>query len=119
MIPREYADLIEKLTEKTDQKLVEWKTTPIENEFSVSFKDFSLTLFKGLNVGSDNAFIRLNIINARGKVIDQIFVNIKDEEGEQIEELYETARRRAFQIDRAIESMIRELDSLDDYEPMN
>ena len=62
MIPQEYLDLIEKLIEKTEHKLVEWKTTPTENEFSVAFKDFTLTLYKGLSVGSDNAFVRINII---------------------------------------------------------
>lgn len=116
MIPQEYNDLIQKLHDKTIIKKVEWKTSPNENEFTVNFTDFILTLYKGLSSASDTAYIRLNIVNNRGKIIDQIFVNLNDDDGHIMENLYETARRRAYNIDKAIETIIHELDEIEEFE---
>lgn len=114
MIASEYYQMINRLTERTIEGDVNWKTTSDENQFIVYFKQFSLSVRNGHDRHEEIDFISISIHNNTGDVIDGFFVTEGDNHWEQVSSLYAGARRKALDIDKAIHSMMEELDSYDE-----
>ncbi|WP_341910386.1 hypothetical protein [Ferrovibrio terrae] len=111
--------LFDRLYNKSESGALTWKETVQDDMFSVAFKDFSVSI-RPVAVDFDEIDYYFEIRNENGEVVDQF----KDTELSQlcssdverkalfkkVETLYEIARRNARGADKALTSILKQLD---------
>jgi hypothetical protein len=107
-----YAKLAQRLVARQDQGRLDWKETETEGLFQVSFPDYSIRIHLQENrYGIDYVFV--SIYNDEGTELDTFTsIALQDEwpdANEQLVQLYQSARRAALKVDKAIDSLLREL----------
>ena len=108
MIPTQYENILKQLLEKTLAGKANWKATSSEDTFLISFKTFSLKIWRFSNPYDESNGISFGVYNDKGKKIDDFSV----ESGKQLElanSLFENARRKAFNVEDALKLMSLEL----------
>lgn len=107
-----YVTLAQRLVARQAQGRLDWKETETDGLFQVSFPDYSIRIQPHENrYGVDYAIV--SIYNDEGTELDTFTgLALQDEwpdANEQLLELYQSARRAALKVDKAIDSLIREL----------
>jgi hypothetical protein len=107
--------LIERLHEKTMAGTLEWEKTVEDGEFQVSFPNYSVQLKQH----PDEPMYLLTLLNDVGEIIAE--VNDEDYDGpgaseglkpvyRKMKAMYERARRDVLGVDKAVDSILIELD---------
>lgn len=107
-----YATLAQRLVARQAKGRLDWKETEADGLFQVSFPDYSIRISLQENrYGNDYAVV--SIYNEEGTELDTFSsLNLQDEwpdANEQLVQLYQSARRAALGVDKAIDSLLREL----------
>lgn len=107
-----YATLAQRLVARQAKGRLDWKETETEGLFQVSFPDYSIRIQLQENpYGRDYAVV--SIYNDEGTELDTFTsLALQDEwpdANEQLVQLYQFARRAALGVDKAIDSLLREL----------
>ena len=127
MIFQKQATLVLRLYQKTADQKLEWKPAVKEGVFQVSFSDYSVQLSEVDRGGTTD--YRIEVFNSDGEIADGFTdVDISDEPGAPVntkarvdqpsrpswfktmKELHEMARRSALGADKAIDSLLADLD---------
>ena len=108
MVPEEYADLIDEMLRKTHDGTIQWKETLNQREFLVYFDDFTVSA-RGGSDDEENSYITLTLKDTKGKNLDSFTIGDGDPDYVKLADLYNTARRRALNIDGAIKAIMKEL----------
>lgn len=110
MVPDAYRKLITKLALRTSKGEVNWRTTSEEGKFIVNFtKGFTVSVSHYWYESQD--FVKVSILDSEGKEIDFFVIDDGDNDWYQLNEMYNTARRTALNINKAIEAISEELES--------
>ena len=109
------ADIIIKISKKTQDDLIEWETTERAGKYQVSFSNYSIRIFKSISnetPGDDDYIIQ--VINGYGETVEEVSdVDIKSllpDAYKIMKNTYELARRKAMGVDEALDSILDELD---------
>lgn len=116
--------LVQRVSAVTKTGMRLWRETEADEVFQLSFTEYSIRVRKGESRSSQGMpEYFLSILNAVGDVVEEI----GDEDGEnpdvkaglyqEMKEIFETARRQAMGVDQALDSILNELDALDDDRP--
>lgn len=112
MIPDIYQAIFDKLVARTQKGEVNWKPTTKENTFLVNFKEFSLSITRGQYADADSMeYVQFQIRNNVGKTIDDFYIDQTYYGWSETNELFNNARRKALNIDRAVDIISKELES--------
>lgn len=119
------AKIVLGLVKSTASKAIEWKESPREGAFQVSFKDYSVRLSVRPNRGTVQPDYVAEIISSDGDIID-VFTDVdlagandvKDDlEFQNVQwfatmrDLYSAARRQALGVDKALDAILNDLRS--------
>ncbi|WP_202843108.1 hypothetical protein [Luteimonas saliphila] len=114
MTDKRLEKLVLLLAEKTDAGELPWEESEVSNAFHVSFTHGTarIEVRDSRQFAGDQEFI-LKIINSSGAEVERISDESSDVEGAYalMKKTYEGARRKAMQVDIAIDSMIDDLES--------
>jgi len=111
MIPESYRELIDKLSRRTNDGKVNWKSTSHEGTFIVDFREFSLSIMSGYDSEENESFVRFTILNSAGQELDYFLVTERESRWLFAYNLYSEARRKARNIDLVIGDITKELES--------
>lgn len=112
MVPEEYKILLQKLDSLTRKNVIPWETTIDNTKFITQINGNSITIHKFISFPEDLECIVLRILDTLGNDIDG-FGCCENEDGfQQLNQLYEPARRKALNIDVTINSIIKGLEDL-------
>lgn len=108
----EMSDIVAKLTERTSQNRVPWKTSASEGTFIAAFGNLSVLISSrgtGISIAT-----KLSVLNELGNEIDfaQHTDSIVGESGKykQLKELYQLAKRCASGTDEKLEELFERID---------
>jgi len=110
MVPENYNKLITGLTIRTSRGEVNWKRTTNAGLFFISFTGFSLSINRFYDSEGDYT-IMFKIYDGKGNELDRFNIYGGDEQWDRISEMYDAARREALNLDKAIETMSKEVES--------
>jgi hypothetical protein len=110
MLPSQYEELFEKLSERTQRGAVNWHPTADENEFVVYFRGFSLSV-RFYESERDASEMYFKIRDDSGKEVDTFWISENDIRWEMAYRIYSSARRKALRIDEAVNSIVKQLDN--------
>ena len=111
-VPGLYYNVIQGLLQKTQKNEVIWNTTTDANTFIVYFDKFSLSIrqkYQG-DFNNPETWITIGIINDEGEKIDGFEIEEGDTGWNEMSELFTLARRSALFIDKAIKTILTEID---------
>jgi len=119
MAASKYVQLIQRLIKRTEDGTANWEPTSRDGVFALSLSDFTVRL-SALQSGGGSPLIHFEIVNSLGTVVDK-FTDADaghelDDAGEffkRSENMYDLARRKAFGVDAALDSLLAELDKDD------
>lgn len=116
MIPEQYKDLISLLTKRTKGGNINWDTGSNDSEFLTTLEDISIVLNKAVAGPLDGVpwkeRITFSLKDKNGETIDEFSCNNKEgEDWRTMESLYGLARRKAKNIDEAINKLTELLES--------
>jgi len=121
MIDQKIYQLVNKISRRTQVGAIDWEEGVADNQFVANFRNLSLTLSLFQQDGPQSAPVyRVEIRNAQGKIVDAFDdedldrENANDEYYNTLQEIYESARRRASGASAAIEELLEELSDEDD-----
>lgn len=109
--------LVNQLVKKTEAGQIDWKQSPDENAFLVSFKKNSVKLIRG-PTSTANPLYTIEVIGGDGNVVESFddFTLDIDQGGipdgefySKMRELHELARRRAFGADKVLNEILKDL----------
>ncbi|MBF0509169.1 MAG: hypothetical protein HQK57_09625 [Deltaproteobacteria bacterium] len=116
MIESKIEKLVVKLNNKTRQGLLPWEDAIEEGAYQAALSDFTVQISeeKRLNEDGDIRCIYLiNIFNRLGKLVEEAYsFEVSQEMRETMTELYKNARRSATSAEKAIDTLMSELDDL-------
>ena len=118
------ANLVIRLYRKTANNDITWAASDVDRQFQKSFSSYSVRVsmeddydHRGNEI--DNYFI--SIFDSTGNIIERVSqTGLRDEleslnySPSLVQELYELARRQALGVESALDSIISELDELDE-----
>ncbi len=93
------------LLENTSRGLVGWEATASAFKFQTANSDYSITIEFPHYQGGPT----LTIVDQGGRAIEQLSLDLKSDEGKLLASLYETARRRALNVDATLDRIMSEL----------
>ena len=110
--------LIQRLTEKTDQGAVVWEATAAQNTFQTSFPQYSVRIVDLDNQDYRSPQYILEMLDGNGNVIERLDdVDIQNSVPMEtivvrktMHDLYRAARRHAMGVDSALDSLLSELE---------
>lgn len=111
MIPERYKELVQKLSQRTNDGKVNWKSTSDEKTFIIDFREFSLSISSYYSRRDSSEYVNFQILDSDGEVIDYFNVSEGDTEWFLSHELYSESRRKARGIDLVIGDITKELES--------
>jgi hypothetical protein len=104
-----YAQIVDRLIYKTNQREIEWKEGVYPGAFQVSFPNYSLTLIPREGQDDTTDYI-IGIIDSDGHTIDTFSdVDLGGDYYAKMAELYQNARRQALGVDKALDEILDEL----------
>lgn len=117
MADKKIAMLIQRLREKTDQGRIRWEKRAKDGDFIASFPNYAvlLSIRSSPQFQNSDAYF-LEILNEDGEIVEK--VSDEDFEGDEfeeedafevMEELYNSARRNAMGIEKAVDSLLSAL----------
>lgn len=115
MTSEKMVQVIMKLISKTNDGMINWETTDRDDEFQLSFAEYTIRLSIGQSPSNSTApAYYVSIYNSNGQLIE----NVTDEDLDgylqdsfkELRELYGAARRNALGVDKAIEDILKELE---------
>jgi len=113
MSNKKFADLVERLIASTQNQSIHWNETSQGNIFQVSFKDYSVQIVCTYD-DENTCYYRLRIVNENGEVVDEISTyDLRDylpSAYSEMEGLFSLARRNALGVDKALDSILDQLD---------
>jgi hypothetical protein len=118
MSDNKYWRVVKALIRKTNSGEAKWEPTPVDGVFSISLPDYSIRIWRSEDdVGSQR--VMFSIVDSSGTVIDtfsdgEIRAGVNPtqtiETYREVTRLAESARRQAMGIDKALDSLIEELE---------
>ena len=111
-IPEDYRDLVVKLLKASEGRRVFWaEPTTATNSFRVTFKNFTITLHRGLDENTEQEWVGVEVRDGAGKRVDWFSCSKSDRDFNVVSNLYDLALRRARKIDQAVQEIAKELES--------
>ncbi|MFZ5448031.1 MAG: hypothetical protein ACOZFS_05275 [Thermodesulfobacteriota bacterium] len=104
MLPEIYDDMLKKLIRRTMKSEVHWNLSTHGDMFTVKFREFSLSMARGMN------YIHFNILDANQKGIDEFRVTNTDKDWDKISAFYNQIRIKSPTINNAIKKIMAELE---------
>jgi hypothetical protein len=103
-------ELVKKLQQVTSTTGLNWKTTEAEGVFQASLADYTVRLDMRRSRMADGDEYFVSIFNWGGELVEEL--GDEDAEGmfPVMKELYELARRQALGVDKAIDSILKDLE---------
>src|SRR5688500_18376387 len=115
-----YATLFKRLREQTAQGKVTWEPSNKKGYFTASVPEYSVLLSLSLRDDADVPDVVMHLADAAGNIIDSVRdIQLKEHFDNEtafyrdIMDLYETAKRQANGIDKALDSILEQLDNND------
>jgi len=109
MANERYFSILDRLIAKSRNRELDWKEGVFPQSFQVSFPNYSLTLGPQFR-GNTKDYV-VTILNSEGTAIDEFSdVDLGDGYFAQMDELYQSARRQALGVDKALDEILQELD---------
>lgn len=115
MAQNKLVQIMDRLYKRTDKGEIAWETTAEDGEFQAAFADYAVKVVPRFmtRYASDPDYV-LQIFNADGQLLDELSnVDLEEQREdyyETMKELYSGARRKALRVDKALESILDELD---------
>lgn len=113
MIPNEYKPLIDKIIQRTSERVLTWMTTSIEDQFETKIGNYNVTIRRVLRDVYDDepASVSFEILDSYGEKVDYLYTDEDEEiDYDKMLSLFSAARRQALNIDGAISDMMQNLD---------
>jgi hypothetical protein len=112
MIEKKYADLINKIIQKTEQGKLQWDKTNRGTEYFMNFSDGKITTDMWVDEDG-NKRTDFIIFNNNGDSIWSVSVTKggSPEEYQFIASLHQNIRKKYYKIEETIDSLIKDLDS--------
>lgn len=113
MIPKEYKRLVTGLKIKTEKRQITWKEGAHDQEFWVGVNNYKIVLARSIAYDSDgesNYLITFTLLNDNDDTIDAFSVSAYSSDYDEINELFNIARRNAYRIDEALQKLEKALD---------
>jgi len=103
-------NIASKLLERSRKGEVAWQKTVKDTEFIVSFPEYSFVIAT-IRYSDSEPDYELSLTDERGTKIESlVFRNSKEDGYQALEELFQSARRRALGIDRRLEKALKDLE---------
>jgi hypothetical protein len=121
---KKQAALVEKLIERSEADLIDWKPTVDDSAFQVSFKNYTIRLSSKYRRDESGDYVTdyiVELLNEEGAVADRFSDTDLMQDAELRERatwwkdmgrLFEKARRSALGADKALDSVLQELDDI-------
>src|SRR3984957_138019 len=107
--------VITRLYAKTKADVVEWQPSEDANILAVKFSDYTITLVRMLATPAHAEAFNLTIANSDGAVIQEMDSSTARDNGfADMSDLFSRARRRAVDLNGALDDLLKELDELVD-----
>ena len=103
--------LVGSLNEKSREGRVEWTVSPYENQYTVSFSNFSVSISQSI-VRWEGVTYTLSIQDAYGNEIETISRSQAYSDFAPLEELFALARRKALNVERGLSELLEELSEI-------
>jgi len=121
MITKEYKDLVDKIISNTKNKKITWEQTSSEQEFKTKIGRGAVTIENRYYIddiynSKTHCRLTFSIINENGIQADSFSSTDEDEDLELynlLKSLYDIAKDSYLKINETVESMLKELDSLE------
>jgi len=110
-IPKNLHSLIEKLSEKTIQKKINWIPTSRETEYQCSFKESAITTDAWTSTVGGKA-VDFAVYNKDGGVIERISFSENELEYQFLKDFHNLVQRSFYKTDETFNSLFNELDNL-------
>jgi hypothetical protein len=105
--------VINKIYARTKADLLDWEPSEDPNIFAVKFADCTVSIERAPETGKVPENFNLSIANSDGLVIQELDSYLASKNGfADMKDLFDRARRRAVDINGALDDLIRELDEL-------
>lgn len=114
MIPEEYLELVEKLTLLTDKHKIRWEETSDASKFKFKGSNVSITIEMGYDFLGNKNFFKFDLLNLLGDQLDSFCIYEKDKDNDTMSFLYNKARRSALKIEESINSLLGDLNKLEE-----
>jgi len=104
--PINYDEIIDRLTEKTDEGKVNWEQVYSLNKFSCTVDgEFTFSIEKSGRFGQEGTFMRLSMTDKENNEIFQVEHDVEYPLGRKLGDLHEAARRRALNVEDKIKAV--------------
>ena len=105
--------VMNKIYARTKADVLDWEPSEDPNVFAVKFADFTLSIVRAPEIEKAPESFSLSIANSDGLVIQELDSYLASKNGfADMKDLFDRARRRAVDINGALNDLIRELDEL-------
>ena len=109
MIPKTYEEIIKNIENKTEENNANWHTTARENEFIIYFKEFSLSVSTHHDADQEISYVQITMYSEDGIPIDYFTIEDRDTEYNYMYNFYQSAKRKALNIDEALNQILSEV----------
>lgn len=111
-IPPQYAEMIKKVLQLSQQGKLDWAVEPDGQGFFVAFRRHTLVLWEYTSPHEDDEGISVGLRDSSGKLADVFSISEGTREYVDIKSLFDLARRKAKNIDSALAEIQEELEEL-------
>lgn len=106
MIPEQYRQMIDKITDMTKERAIEWETTSDKLKFELEIEDNSIIILKYSDFESGIPIIGFEIRDDYGDLVDGMYISSDDIDYETMDNLFSEARRNAMKIENTISNIM-------------
>jgi hypothetical protein len=104
--PIDYNEIIDRLTQKTEEGKVNWEQVYSLNKFSCTVDgEFTFSIEKFQRFGQEDTIVRLSMTDKENNEIFQVEHDVEYPVGRRLGDLHEVARRRALNVEDKINAV--------------
>jgi hypothetical protein len=106
-----YETLLQRLVDKTNHSALDWKESPFQDAYQVSFANYTIMIRAMKNPETESPDYVMWVFNSEGTVVDTFsHVDLGSGYYTHLQDLYQKARRQALGSDKALDEILNELD---------
>ncbi len=110
-MPEHLRPLVTKLLEASDDGRVLWQEGKAEDRFRVTLQSSTILLRSAYSRDAQEWFFEIEILNSQGKIAESWTEYEGGADYKMFERLYASARRKARDVDRALDEIKKQLES--------
>ncbi|HEX6984459.1 MAG TPA: hypothetical protein VF170_03745 [Planctomycetaceae bacterium] len=105
-----FRQLIDRVYEKTDEGVLEWREAAADDAFEVDLGNRTLMVFRGQTPHENLSYIGVTLFDELGRIVEsETFPENTDFSSTRAENLYRLARSKARGSERTLDELLREL----------